>query len=105
MTIVRCISCDGYGWFKGDDDEPEQDQPAVDCDWCGGIGYVYRDADGLDHRIPPGDFGLISDELERLEKQRMHELGYSGDAVHPRDQKIRQRKDASSGPPSGPTVG
>ena len=36
MEIVRCISCDGYGWF-------EEDGISEDCDWCGGIGYVYRD--------------------------------------------------------------
>jgi len=86
MEIVRCISCDGYGWFKDDEDQAE------DCDWCGGIGYVYRDAEGLDHRIPPADYAQISTKLEELEKQRMRELGYSGDAVHPRDQKVRRKR-------------
>ena len=47
MEIVQCASCDGYGWIT-DEFEGATD----DCDWCGGTGYVYRDENGVDHRIP-----------------------------------------------------
>ena len=90
MKIVRCVSCDGYGWFK---EISGGDETTEGCDWCGGIGYVYRDEGGVDHRIPDSDYDGISAELERLEKERMRELGYSGDAVHPRDQKVRKKAD------------
>ena len=86
MDIVRCVSCDGYGWFEDDDGE------AQDCDWCGGIGYVYRAADGLDSRIPPEDYEKVSAQLETLETQRLRDLGYTGEAKKPWEQKIRQRK-------------
>jgi hypothetical protein len=88
MDIVRCISCDGYGWFE--DDETFE---AIDCTWCAGIGYVYRDADGVDHQIPQADYGKVSAKLERLEQDRMRDLGYTGTARHPDDQPIRQRDD------------
>jgi len=86
MDIKRCISCDGYGWFT-DDFTGETE----DCDWCGGTGYIYRDADGVDHKIPESDYGKVADVLERLETKRMRDLGYSGEAKHPDDQAIRQQ--------------
>lgn len=83
--IVRCISCDGFGWFQ-DDFSGETD----DCDWCGGIGYVYRDAQGVDTRINPADFARIADQLEALEQDRLREMGYEGQAKKPWEQAIRQ---------------
>ena len=47
MDIVRCVSCEGFGWFE-DDFSGEVE----DCDWCRGVGYVYRDASGNDLSIP-----------------------------------------------------
>jgi hypothetical protein len=87
MDIVRCVSCEGYGWFEDDDGQ------AQDCDWCSGIGYVYRDADGLDKRIPPADYEKVSAQLEQLETQRLRDLGYTGEAKKPWEQKIRQGLD------------
>lgn len=84
MDIVRCISCEGYGWFE-DDFTGE----AADCDWCAGIGYVYRDADNVDHRIPQADYGRVSDQLEKLEAQRLREMGYEGEPKKPWKQAIR----------------
>ncbi len=84
MTIVRCASCDGYGWF-----EDGIEGGAEDCDWCRGLGYVYRDAAYGDSPIPAADFGKLSDELERLEAERMRELGYQGEAQKPWRQAIR----------------
>jgi hypothetical protein len=85
MDIVRCTSCDGYGWvtdeFTGENE---------DCDWCGGTGYVYRDSAGIDHPIPEADFGTVSAVLEKLETQRMREIGYTGQARHPDEQPIRK---------------
>jgi hypothetical protein len=86
MEIVRCASCDGYGWFEGEDGEAEE------CDWCGGIGYTYRDESGVDRRIPPADYEAVAPELERLETERLREMGYTGAAVRPWEQKIRQQK-------------
>lgn len=86
MDIVRCVSCDGYGWQV-----EEFTEVTVDCDWCGGTGYVYRDAQGVDHRIPEEDYGKVSAILEGLENERMRELGYTGSAKHPDDQAIRQK--------------
>jgi hypothetical protein len=85
MNIVRCVSCEGYGWF-----EDEFTGEAVDCDWCGGIGYVYRDASGVDQRIPPRDYGKAADTLEKLEIERMRELGYKGEPKKPWEQAIRR---------------
>lgn len=86
MQIVRCVSCDGYGWeiddFSGD---------AVDCNWCGGTGYLYRDAQGIDRRIPEADYGRVQEQLEKLEQARMQEMGYSGTAKHPDEQPVRRR--------------
>ncbi len=88
MDIVRCVSCDGYGWLTD-----EFSGETEDCDWCGGTGYVYRDAAGVDHRIPPADYGRVAAALESLETERLRELGYSGEAKHPREQAIRQQPD------------
>lgn len=93
--ILRCLSCDGYGWF-----EDEFTGDATDCDWCGGVGYVYRE-DGIDRKIPASDYGAVADTLEHLEEARMRELGYEGSAKHPRDQAIRQWKPNDDDPPQG----
>ncbi len=85
MQIVRCISCDGYGWL-------EENGTVEECDWCGGIGYVYRDSQRVDHRIMDADNPEIAAKLEVLERQRMRELGYTGEAKHPDQQEIRRRK-------------
>jgi hypothetical protein len=85
MQIVRCVSCDGYGWIQEGEAEP------VDCDWCGGTGYVYRDAHGIDRKIPEGDYGRVADTLETLETERMRDLGYTGGAKHPDEQEIRRQ--------------
>lgn len=85
MQIVRCVSCDGYGWFE------EVDGSATDCDWCDGAGYVYRDENGIDRKIPEADYGKVADKLETLEADRLHEMGYTGDAKKPWEQAIRQQ--------------
>jgi hypothetical protein len=86
-TIIRCISCAGYGWLEDD-----FSGVAADCDWCAGIGYVYRDAAGIDERIPLGDLQKadVSDKLEALESERMRAIGYSGAAKKPWQQDIRR---------------
>lgn len=81
---MRCVSCDGYGWFEDDDGSTQ------DCDWCGGVGYVYRDANGVDRRIPESDYQQVADRLEQLETQRLRDLGYTGDAKRPWEQAIRR---------------
>ncbi len=86
MHNVRCPSCDGYGWI-------EEDERTLDCDWCSGIGYVYRDESGVDRRIPQADLPGLADTLERLEQERMRDLGYTGSAKHPREQDIRRKPD------------
>ncbi len=86
MQIVRCVSCDGYGWL--DDEEAG----ASDCDWCGGVGYVYRDGRGADQRIPASDFEALAETLEQLEIDRLREMGYSGSAKKPWQQAIRQER-------------
>ncbi len=83
--IIRCVSCEGFGWFE-DDFTGE----AEDCDWCAGLGYVYREADGRDRRIPRADFAAVAEELEALELQRLRELGYQGAARKPWQQEIRK---------------
>lgn len=87
MDVVRCASCDGYGWT-----EDEFTGEIADCDWCGGTGYVYRDSSGLDHKIPEHDYGRVADTLEQLEAQRLREMGYTGSARHPADQPVRRAK-------------
>ncbi len=84
MEVKRCPSCEGYGWF-----EDEFSGEATDCDWCHGTGYVYRDAQGVDHPIPEADYGKVADLLETLDHERMHDMGYSGTALHPDQQPIR----------------
>ena len=93
MKIARCASCDGFGWFE--DDLSGQ---AEDCDWCGGIGYVYRDARGRDAPIPKGDFAAVADELERLEAERLREIGYRGSAKKPWQQVIRKGSQLGQNP-------
>ncbi len=88
MKIVRCVSCDGYGWF-----EDEFTGEAGDCDWCNGTGYVYRDEDGIDHQIPEADYGKVADSLENLDHNRLREMGYTGEAKHPDEQAIRKQDD------------
>jgi hypothetical protein len=87
MQIVRCISCDGYGWFR-----EEYEDEAEECDWCGGIGYVFRDASGIDQRILPEQLvdPSISALLEQMETERMQQMGYRGEARKPWEQRIRQ---------------
>lgn len=85
--IVRCPSCDGYGWLTD-----ELTGETGDCDWCRGTGYIYRNAQGTDRPIPIEDYGLVSAVLEGLEHDRLRELGYSGSAVHPEEQRIRKSK-------------
>ena len=85
MKIARCASCDGFGWF-----EDEFSGETEDCDWCAGLGYVYRDAEGRDLRIPKSDFEQLAEELEDLEVERLRELGYSGEAKKPWQQRIRK---------------
>jgi hypothetical protein len=86
MNIVRCVSCDGYGWITDEFDGSTQD-----CDWCKGVGYVYRGEDGIDHTIPAEDYGKLADTLEKLEVERMRDLGYKGEAKHPSEQEIRHK--------------
>lgn len=86
MDIVRCVSCEGYGWFTDEDDGQ-----VMDCDWCGGAGYVYRDAGGVDHKIPEADYGAVADRLETLEIERLREMGYTGQARKPWEQAVRKR--------------
>lgn len=84
MQIVRCAACDGYGWL--DDDEDGEGE----CRWCGGIGYVYRDERGVNRRIPESDYESRAAELERLEIERLREIGYTGEAKKPWEQAIRR---------------
>jgi hypothetical protein len=74
MDIVQCISCDGYGWFEDENGE------TIECNWCGGVGYTYRDEVGIDHRIPKADYEQVAETLERLETERLRKLGYTGKA-------------------------
>ena len=84
MTIIRCPSCVGFGWFEDDIGT------GVDCDWCAGAGYVYRDAAGRDLPIPPETYPQVAEELEALEVERLRDLGYQGGAKKPWQQQIRQ---------------
>ena len=90
-AIVRCVSCDGFGWF-------EQGTQTTECDWCGGIGYVYRQPSGLDQRIPSHDYERIADQLETLEQQRLRELGYQGQARQPWQQAVRKGTSGGENP-------
>jgi len=83
--IVRCLSCDGYGW-QADDLTGQTD----DCAWCGGAGYMYALENGVQQRIPTADYAAVADELERLEQERLREMGYTGQAKPPWEQDIRR---------------
>lgn len=85
QKIVRCASCDGFGW-----NEDAFRAEAEDCDWCAGVGYVYRDAAGGDAPIPSADYTAVAAELERLELARLREMGYQGGAKKPWQQAIRK---------------
>jgi hypothetical protein len=93
MKPVRCISCDGFGWIE-DDFSGE----SSDCDWCGGVGYVYRDEQGIDHKIPPADLAPLHDVLEQLEQERLREMGYSGQAKKPWEQDVRKGTQGGTNP-------
>ncbi|HEX2906980.1 MAG TPA: hypothetical protein VHO69_08980 [Phototrophicaceae bacterium] len=82
MEIVRCVSCDGYGWF-------EDEAGAPDCNWCGGVGYIYRDENGVDRHIPASDYPVVAERLEQLEIERLREIGYTGAAKRPWEQAVR----------------
>lgn len=84
-TLTRCPSCDGIGWF-----EDELSEQVSDCDWCGGVGYVWRDAQGVDSHIPESEWGRLADQLETLETERLHEMGYTGSARKPWEQDVRE---------------
>lgn len=84
-AIVICPSCEGYAWLE------DENGQTVDCDWCGGVGYVYRNEHSIDRRIPEADYGKVADRLEKMEIQRMRKLGYSGEAKKPWEQAIRKR--------------
>ncbi len=87
MQIVICAACDGYGTIEDD-----ETFAMVECDWCGGAGYVYRDEQGIDRKIPDGDYGKVADQLERLEAERLRKLGYTGSAKKPWEQEVRKGK-------------
>ena len=91
-TIIRCASCDGFGWFEDDDFSG-----AGDCDWCGGVGYVYRH-DGRDAIIPKRDYAAVADELEALELERLRDMGYQGAAKKPWQQQVRKHTRLGSDP-------
>lgn len=83
--LARCVSCDGFGWY-----EDEFSGEAEDCDWCAGVGYVFRDQGGRDLPIPKADYAAVAAELERLEVERLREMGYQGEAKKPWRQAIRK---------------
>jgi hypothetical protein len=96
MVIVRCISCEGYGWI-----EDEFSYESGECEWCNGVGYVYRSAEGVDNPIPESDWGKVEAELERLEQERLSALGYSGTAKKPWEQDIREGTQGGANPYEG----
>lgn len=85
MQIVRCESCDGYGWYEDD-----LMGDATDCAWCAGVGYVYVLETGVQQKIPEADYGRVADQLEALERERMREMGYTGEAKKPWEQDVRK---------------
>ena len=91
MDIVQCVSCEGFGWFEDEDGQTQ------DCDWCGGIGYTYRDANRVDRRIPVSDYEALAAQLEQLETERLRAMGYTGEAKKPWEQKIRQNRTDNTG--------
>lgn len=95
--IVRCPSCEGYGWVQDELEDGEQD-----CDWCDATGYLYQDAKGIQRRIPLADYGNVANQLEALEQQRMRELGYQGSPKPPWEQTVRTgTKGGQKPPPKG----
>lgn len=89
--VTRCAACDGYGWI--DDEDEDEGGAEVECRWCAGIGYVYRDERGVSRRIPEADYAALADTLEQLEIERMREIGYTGAAKKPWEQAIRKQQD------------
>lgn len=85
MIVMRCPSCDGLGWHTD-----EETGESLSCDWCAGVGYVYHSGDGVDHRIPPADYETLAPTLERLEIERLREMGYTGEAKKPWEQDVRK---------------
>ena len=45
---------------------------------------------GNDLPIPPADFAAVAERLERLEVERLREMGYQGNAMKPWQQAIRK---------------
>jgi hypothetical protein len=86
LSIVRCPSCEGFGWCEDEEGE------AQDCEWCAATGYVYRDAQGVDRKIPTTDYAQVAEQLEQLETERLREMGYQGQARKPWEQIIRQER-------------
>lgn len=97
---MRCTACDGYGWVEEEADDFGGEAEGIECKWCGGIGYVYRDEKGVSRRIPPEDYATQAETLERLELERLREIGYTGQAKQPWQQQIRiERGDRIAKPP------
>lgn len=96
LTPTLCPSCEGIGWF-----EDEISGVVADCDWCGGVGYVYRDAHGIDSRIPAHEWGQLAAQLETLEQERLREMGYTGSAKKPWEQDIRDGTRGGQNPYEG----
>lgn len=95
MEIVRCAACDGYGWVDDDENDGESGAKSagtLECVWCVGVGYVMRGDDGIDRPIPASELGRYTAELEALERERLREMGYTGEAKHPNEQPIRKEK-------------
>jgi hypothetical protein len=68
------------------------DDDSQECDWCKGIGYVYRDEHAVNRPIPPTELAALADTLEALEVLRLRELGYTGQAKKPWEQAVRQAR-------------
>jgi hypothetical protein len=85
-SIVMCPACDGYGWT-----EEDETGSALDCGWCDGAGYVYRDANGVDRKIPAAEYASVADKLEKLEQERLRSMGYTGTAKKPWEQDVRKK--------------
>lgn len=84
IDIIQCPSCEGYGWQGDETGEPEY------CDWCGGVGYVYLDMNGINHPIPQADWEAVGARLEQLEAERLRRMGYTGEAKKPWEQAVRR---------------
>jgi hypothetical protein len=83
-AVAPCPSCEGYGWLEGA--TPSESET---CEWCAGVGYVYRSASGIDSAIPRADFAAVAAAIEALEAERMRALGYTGAAKRPWEQDVR----------------